>query len=161
MSISFSGSELINIAIGIERRGSIFYDIMADSTKNAIARDVFHYLADIERQHIQTFQDMLSEADKYQFSETKAGEYTIYLQALVDTAVFTDDLVAREMARRAESDMVAMELAIRAEKDSILFYYEMRDIMPQRAQPTVNKVIAEEKSHLRQLSELKKKLSAL
>jgi rubrerythrin len=151
MSISFSGSELINIAIGIERRGSIFYDIMADSTKNAIARDVFHYLADIERQHIQTFQDMLSEADKYQFSETKAGEYAAYLQSLVDTAVFGDDL--------ATSDIAALELAIGAEKDSILFYYEMRDIMPQRAQPTVNKVIAEEKSHLRQLSELKKKLA--
>jgi rubrerythrin len=151
MSISFSGSELINIAIGIERRGSIFYDIMADSTKNAIARDVFHYLADIERQHIQTFQDMLSKADKYQFSETKAGEYAAYLQSLVDTAVFGDDL--------ATSDIAALELAIGAEKDSILFYYEMRDIMPQRAQPTVNKVIAEEKSHLRQLSELKKKLA--
>jgi len=45
MSISFSGSELINIAIGIERRGSAFYDIMARSTENTIARDVFQYLA--------------------------------------------------------------------------------------------------------------------
>jgi len=161
MSISFSGSELINIAIGIEQRGSIFYDIMAKSTENAVARDVFHYLADMERCHIQVFQDMLSEADAYQFSETKGGEYTIYLQALVDTAVFTDDLVASEKATQAGSDIAAMELAIGAEKDSILFYYEMREIMPQRAQPTVNKIVAEEKSHLRQLSELKKKLAAL
>jgi len=37
----------------------------------------------------------------------------------------------------------------------------MKDIMPERAQPTVNKIIAEEKSHLRQLSQLKKKLAAL
>jgi rubrerythrin len=161
MSISFSGSELINIAIGIEQRGSIFYDIMAKSTENAIARDVFHYLADMERRHIQVFQGMLAEADKYQFSETKAGEYTIYLQALVDSAVFPDDLVASEKATQAGSDIAAMELAIEAEKDSILFYYEMREIMPKRAQPTVNKIIAEEKSHLRQLSELKKKLAAL
>jgi rubrerythrin len=65
------------------------------------------------------------------------------------------------MATRAESDTEALELAIRAEKDSILFYYQMREIMPQRAQPTVNKIIAEEKSHLRQLSELKRKLAAL
>ena len=160
MSISFSGSELINIAIGIERRGIVFYDVMAKSTENATAREVFHYLADMERQHVQIFQDMLAEADKYQFSETQAGEYTAYLQALVDSAVFTDDLVTSEMATQAESDIEALELAIGAEKDSILFYYQMRDIMPQRAQPTVNKVICEEKSHLRQLSELKKKLVA-
>jgi len=35
----------------------------------------------------------------------------------------------------------------------------MRDIMPQRAQSTVSRIIAEEKSHLRQLSEVKKKLA--
>ena len=160
MSISFSGSELIGIAIGIERRGIAFYDIMARSTKNAIARDVFQHLIDMERQHIQIFQDMLEEADKYQITEAHAGEYAPYLRALVDSAVFTDDFVTSEMATGVGSDIGAVELGISAEKDSILFYYEMRDLMPQRAQPTVNKIIAEEKAHLRQLSEVKKKLAA-
>jgi len=159
VSISFSGSELINIAIGIERRGIAFYDIMARSTQNATARDAFQYLTGMERQHIQIFQDMLGEADKYQIPDTYAGEYTAYLRALVDSAVFTDDFVTSEVATRMGSDIEAVELAISAEKDSILFYYEMKDIMPQRAQLTVNKIIAEEKSHLRQLSELKKKLA--
>jgi len=161
VSISFSGSELINIAIGIERRGIAFYDIMAKSTRNAVTRDVFQYLADVEREHAQIFQGLLAEADKYQIPETHAGEYAAYLQALVDSTVFTDDFVTSEMVTRANSDIEALELAISAEKDSILFYYEMKDIMPQRAQPTVNKIISEEKSHLRQLSELKKKLDAL
>ena len=159
VSISFSGSELINIAIGIERRGIAFYDIMTRSTENAVARDVFQYLADMERQHIQIFQGMLGEADKYQPSETYAEEYAAYFLALVDSAVFTDNIVTSEMATQADSDIEALELAIGAEKDSILFYYEMRDIMPQRAHSTVNKIIAEEKSHLRQLFELKKKLA--
>ncbi len=70
MSISFSGSELINLAIGIERRGIAFYDIMTKSTENAAASDVFHYLVDMERQHIQIFQVMLSEADKYMWIMT-------------------------------------------------------------------------------------------
>jgi len=161
VSISFSGSELINIAIGIERRGIAFYDIMTRSTENAATRDVFQYLANMEREHIQIFQGMLAEADKYQIPETYAQEYASYLQALVDSAIFTDDMVTSEMATQADSDIEALELAIGAEKDSILFYYEMKEIMPQRAQPTVNKIITEEKSHLRQLSELKKKLAAL
>jgi rubrerythrin len=160
MSISFSGSELINIALGIEGRGVAFYDSMAEATKNANAREVFRYLADMEREHLQTFQGLLAEADKFKFSET-AGEYAVYLQSLVDSAVFSDELIASKMAEGAEGDIAAMELAIGAEKDSILFYYEMRDIMPQRAQATVNKIIAEEKSHLRQLSKLKKELAGL
>ncbi len=160
MSISFSGSELINIAIGIEGRGIAFYESMADETKDANAAEVFRYLADMEREHMQIFKGMLAEADKFQFSEA-AGEYAVYLKALVDSAVFSDELIAAKMAREAGSDTAALDLAIGAEKDSILFYYEMREIMPRQAQPTVNKIIAEEKSHLRQLTEIKKKLAGL
>ncbi len=160
MSISFSGSELINIAIDIERRGIAFYDIMTKSTENATAREVFQHLVDMEREHIRIFEGMLGEADKYQPSETYPGEYAAYLQALVDSAIFTDDMLTSEMAARMDSDIEAMELAISAEKDSILFYYQMKEIMPRRAQPTVDRIIAEEKSHLRQLSELRKHLAS-
>ena len=159
MSISFSGSELINIAIGIERRGIAFYDIMTKSTETTAAREMFQRLADMEREHIRIFEGMLSEADKYQPADSYPGEYAAYLQALVDSAVFTDDLVTSELATEADSDVEAMELAISAEKDSILFYYGMRDIMPRRAQPTVNKIISEEKSHLAELTALKKQLA--
>ncbi len=158
MSISLSGSELINIAIGIERRGIAFYDIMVKSTENAAARDIFQHLVDMERRHIQIFQGMLSEADKYQTPEVYTAEHTAYLQALTGSAVFTDDLAISEMTTQADTDIEAIELAIGAEKDSILFYYEMKDMLPRRAHTMVNKIIAEEKSHIRQLSELKKEL---
>lgn len=159
MSIVFSVSELINIAIGIERRGITFYDIMARSTDDEMARDVFQGLADMERGHIQIFQDMLGEADNYQSSETSSEEYAGYLQALIDSAVFTDDAITSEMATQADSDIQALELGINTEKDSILFYYQMRDIMPQSALSMINRIIAEEKSHLRQLSEIKNRLA--
>jgi len=159
MSISFYGNELINIAIDIERRGIAFYEVMAKSTRNALARDVFHYLIGLEQKHVQIFQDMLSEANKYEIPQIYAAEYAAYLEALVNNAVFTDDLATSELAIEAESSIKALELGIAAEKDSILFYYGMKDMMPRRMQPTLNKIIAEEKLHLRQLSELKKKLA--
>ncbi len=159
MSIAFSGSELVNIAIGIEKRGIAFYDAITKSTKNATARDVFQNLANMEREHVQIFQNMLTEAEKYQIPEAYAEKYAAYLQALVDNAVFTDDFITSEMATKAGSDTKALELAISAEKDSILFYYGMKEITLQRAQLTVNKVLAEEKLHLRQLSKLKKELA--
>jgi rubrerythrin len=155
MSIAFSAGELIDIAIGIERRGITFYDVMAKSTDNEMARRVFEELVEMERGHVEIFQGMLDEADKYQLDENATAEYADYLQALVDSAVFTSD-----MATQAESDIKAVELGISAEKDSILFYYQMKDIMPPSAVPMINRIIAEEKSHLRQLSEIKKRLAA-
>ena len=160
MSIAFSGRELIDIAIGIETRGAIFYDIMCKSTQNAEARAAFQYLADMERDHIQAFHQMLGNADKHQ-EATLDKEYAAYVQALIDSAVFSDDLITSEMATQADNDDKALELAITAEKDSILFYYEMKEIMAPPHQVTVNHIITEEKSHLRQLSQLKKKLAAL
>jgi rubrerythrin len=160
MSIVFPSSELINIAIGIERRGITFYDVMAKSTDNEEARIVFEGLVMMEREHIRIFEDMLGEAESHHAGEPSTQEYSAYLQALMDGAVFTDDLITSEMATEADSDIKALELGISAEKDSILFYYEMRDLMPRSAVSTIDRIIAEEKSHLQQLTEIKKKLAA-
>lgn len=156
MSISFSSSELINIAIDIERKGVIFYDAVSQSTENAQARKLFRHLGEMEREHVQIFQDMLGEADKYQPLGGDTEEYTAYLKALVDSAVFTDDLITRGITADINSEIEALKLAIGVEKDAILFYYLMKDAMPVRTHKIVNKIIAEEKLHLRQLSDAKK-----
>jgi rubrerythrin len=81
-----------------------------------------------------------------------------YLRSLIDDAVFTDDMITSEMATQADSDIKALELAISAEKDSILFYYEMIDLMPSTVTTLIQRIIAEEKSHLQQLTEVKRKI---
>ncbi|OGO21277.1 MAG: hypothetical protein A2144_02755 [Chloroflexi bacterium RBG_16_50_9] len=159
MSITFSVSEIFNIAINIERRGITFYDIMAKSTDDEMARYVFRSLVEMERAHIEVFQDMLAEADKYEPRETSTEDYAGYLNALIDNAVFTEDMLTSEMATQIDSDIKALELGINAEKDSILFYYQIRDIMPRKATPAIDRVISEEKSHLQQLADVKKKLA--
>jgi len=160
MSISFSGPEVVNTAIAIERRGVAFYDTMARTARSELEQQMFGLLAEMERQHICIFQDMLAASEAFTVPPEEAGEYAGYLSALVNSAVFSDDTVASEAVSCTDSDMGALELAISAEKDSLLFYYEMRDIMPAPARKTIEKVIIEEKSHLRQLSALKRSLKA-
>ena len=155
MSVRFSESELINIAIGIERRGIAFYEVMAITTEPEEVSHTFQHLAAMEREHLQLFQGMLEESTE---SPPQGSPPPEYLQALVDSTVFTDDLIDSEMAAQANSVSSALELAIVAEKDSILFYYEMREIMPARIRAAVNQIMDEEKSHLRQLTELRKQL---
>lgn len=159
MSVFFSGRELVSIAIGIEINGAAFYDSLVSSTKDATVQEIYKNLADKEREHIEIFQNMLGSVADYQLSETYTEEYDSYLKVLVDSAVFTDDQVAREMARKVNSDVEAIQIAISAEKDSILFYNEMRDIVRRSESDVVNRIIEEEKSHLRQLADLKKRLS--
>lgn len=65
MSVLFSGRELINIAIGIERNGLAFYESLLKVEKDAMARGAYKYLADMEEQHIKTFQRMVNTVGEY------------------------------------------------------------------------------------------------
>jgi len=161
MAISFSGSELVDIAIGIEKDGIAFYDVLARSTENAVTREFFQYLVDTERDHIKIFQGMLAEADTWQMPASYAQEYDAYLRALVNSFVFTKEKISSVEATDADNYIQALELAIGAEKDSILFYTGMKEILSPGAKETLDKIIAEEKSHLKKLSDLKKKLTSI
>jgi len=159
MSVLFSGSELVDIAIGIERSGAAFYDSLAKSAKNTTARDIYEYLAGEERKHIGIFQKMLAALVDHRPVETYTEEYDLYLKSLVGSAVFSDAQVAHEMAQKVASDFEAIQIALSAEKDSIVFYFEMRELVRGVDRDVVTKIIEEERSHLKQLSVLKSGLS--
>src|SRR4030042_6300072 len=159
MGIHFSGRELIDIAVGIERSGAAFYDYLAESTKDAKIGIMYSELAAREREHIQTFQNMLGAADDYVNLEPYEEEYGLYLKTLVDSAVFNNERTAREAAQKAASELEALEIGIRAEKDSILFYSAIQGLIRRADADLIGGIIKEEKGHLAQLSDLKRRLS--
>jgi len=157
----FSGSELVNVAVGIEKNGIAYYDSLAELTTDAALKDVYNYLANVERKHVEIFQNMLNSVGGYQptYASGTEEEYELYLKALVDSVVFTNDRVARQTAQKASSPAEAIQTALGAEKDSIIFYCEMRDLVPERDRSIIDEIINEEKSHVRQLSNLKKQFA--
>jgi len=156
----FSGRELVTIAIGIERNGLAFYQSLLKAETNTMVERVYRRLAEMEEQHIATFNGMLDTIGEFKSPEIDAEEYSVYLQALIDSGVFADDKLAREMAKKVTSSAEAIQVGMGAEKDAILFYSEMRNLVPEVHRKTVDSIIEEERSHLRGLVDLKKKLSA-
>jgi len=157
----FGVSELVEVALGIERNGVAYYSSLSESVIDASLKDTYNHLADMEREHIKIFQNMLDSAGKYQlpYAGDAAEEYEQYLKALIDSTASTDDELAKQMARKAASPAEAIQLALGAEKDSILFYVEMRDLVPKQDRPNIDKIINEERSHMRQLSSLKREFA--
>ncbi|APV44641.1 Rubrerythrin [Dehalogenimonas formicexedens] len=158
MTIAFSPAELYNIAIAVERRGAAFYDTLARSSQNDLVRQSFLALAAMEHQHIQAFQKMLASAPKTFGEGYGDEEYAAYFKALVDSAIFNDDLATSELVTKVDSDKEAVEIGMGAEKDSILFYEQLQDIAGGDASESIGKIISEEKEHLRKLAEIKTKL---
>ena len=158
MSILFSGSELLEIALGIERNGAAFYEALADKAQNKDAKAVYNYLANEERKHLNTFQGMLNTVGQYQPPEDYAEEYMLYLKSLVDNSVFSNITEAKQKAEKVSSEIEALDTGVQAENDSILFYTEMQNFVRQPDQKIVLNIIDEEKAHMRQLSQLKQML---
>ncbi|MCX5999400.1 MAG: ferritin family protein [Chloroflexi bacterium] len=160
MSTLFSGRELIDVAVGIEKNGAAFYGTLAKSTKGLTAQSAYQELADKEKEHIAIFQGMLSRAGEYALPDNYTSEYDAYLKGLVDSTIFTTDRAAREKAMKVKSDNEAIEIGIAAEKESILFYSELQELVRRTDRDVLSRVIQEEKSHLRRLSELLDKLGS-
>ena len=158
MAVFFSGSELLEIAMGIERNGMAFYQALADKTGNRDVKDTYNYLAGEEKKHLDTFQGMSYSLGQVKPSETFGNEYMLYLKSLVDSILFSNITEARQKAARVSNEVEALDTGIQAEKDSILFYTELQNLVRERDSKVVLHVLDEEKNHLRQLSELKRGL---
>ena len=155
MSIFFSGGEILEMAMGIERNGITFYDTLAEKTSDTDICSLYTYLSDEEKKHLMSFRNMAGPEGKYVPAESYPGENMQYLKSLIDSAVFMDIADARRLAENTVSEYNAINIGIQAEKDSILFYSELRNIVNVPDRQIVDTIIEAEKDHLRQLSELK------
>jgi len=158
MAVFFSGSELLEIAMGIERNGMAFYQALADKTGKRDVKDTYNYLAGEEKKHLDTFQGMSDSLGQVKPTETYTDEYMLYLKSLVDNTVFSNVTEAQQKADKVVNETEALDIGIQAEKDSILFYSELQSLVRERDREVVLNTLDEEKKHLRQLSELKRKL---
>lgn len=158
MGIFFSGGELVNIAVEIEKNGLLFYTALAGRATAPASRQVFAFLAEQEEKHRALFEGMREDAGK-QPLDVLTEDYDGYLKALVDSIIFTDAKGAALKAAELKDEAEALDIGIKAEKDSILFYQEMRQLVRRRDRVTVGVIVNEERSHLSRLSALRREMA--
>lgn len=157
MSILFSASEVITMAIEIEKNGMNFYNAMAAKSENDSTKELFTFLAAEEIKHKGTFQKMLDGLKKLELSANDQEEYNNYLGALTSSRVFNKNADIDDFVKDLD-DLAALDIAIEAEKDSILFYYELLEQALADDRGDIERVIKEEKSHYAKLTKLKNDL---
>ena len=160
MSVFFSVREVVEMAISTERSGEAFYQTASKLARENSLEELFRYLAEEEGEHLKTFQgfyDTLKkgpEVTPYDWEEAK-----LYLKALVDSRFFTGPDKAINLAQEAKSELEAVNSAIGFEKDTLLFFYQMLEVVKLGDRDLVKKIIEEEKKHIRKLSTMKSDLT--
>ncbi len=147
------GKELLELAIEIEKNGRFFYEVVARLNRNdqQIVK-AFSELATREQQHENTFRDMLVRLGGYRPQQQHAGEHYQYIRDLARSSIFTGERVQALVTDKPMTDLEALEISIGFEKDSILFYSEMRGMVPQQEQDIVDIISNEERKHLSELA---------
>lgn len=160
MEMKYAGSEILKMAVEIEKKGKGFYDGVVRAIGNEQAREVFQFLADEEVRHIEVFQEML---DKVESSKEPSpydeADVLLYFRSLIEQKVFPFESDGKMMRQDVGDPGVAIRIAISLEKDSILFYLELMATVNKEDHPVVQKIIEEERDHIRRILKLKKELN--
>jgi len=154
----FSGSEIVEIGIQIEKNGRDFYNIAADNSKKPEAKELFKFLAGEEEKHITLFQKILASVEKYEPAEAYPGEYFSYMNSLASEYVFTQKDKGVEIAKALKTDKEVVDKGIGFEKDSITFYQGVKKAVSEYDKKTIDQLIVQEQGHLQKLTEIKSKL---
>jgi rubrerythrin len=155
----FSSREIVEMAVQTEENGFVFYAGAAGQAQSDAARSLLQWLSEQEKLHEAVFRQMLGQPELHVPSEEYAGQRQGYVQALLQARVLPDaETGARRLAAMTTDDQV-IDFALGFEKDTILFMYEMREIVAPAGQETVDKLIAQEKGHVQKLLGLRAELA--
>jgi rubrerythrin len=153
----FQVNEVVSIAVEVEKRGEGFYRDMASRARSPKVKEAMEFLAGEEVKHQRVFSQMLSRLSPLKPpAGSLEADYWAYVNDLIDSHFLFDAPLGKKLASSVESDREALHLAMGFEKESILFFTEMKGLVPAEEARAVDGCIQEERKHLRKLAELLK-----
>ncbi len=154
----FSANQMIDIAIQTEQAGRVFFEAAVEHAEDAQVKSLCQWLADEEQTHERVFYHMGQQLPP----ETEPKEWPAERAEFIDALLGSRFMPSLEQAQALVQDMSAQDIldfALNFEKDTIIFFYEMRDMVPVSAVDKVNETIAEEKAHVSRILKAKQALA--
>jgi rubrerythrin len=149
----FTAGQALEMALEIEQNGEAYYNAVIEKTSDPEVKTLFGDLAAQERIHYKVFQRMLGDVKPApELPAEEYDQYDAYMRAALSNALFAGPDKALRLAEQAEDMETAVRGALGFEKDTLLFFYDLREMVSEKDREAVSRVIAEEKSHVRRLA---------
>jgi rubrerythrin len=153
MGVILEASDIVELAMELESNGEAFYRAVARNSQAPQLQETFADLADQEVKHREVFAGLRETLrENPLMSSDEWDQYMAYLRATIWSAFFEGADKALAAATEATDAEDAVRLAIGFEKETLLFFYDLRDVVTAGARSAIDEVIAEEKRHLRRLA---------
>ncbi|MDD4782549.1 MAG: ferritin family protein [Syntrophaceticus sp.] len=150
----FSGEEIVEIALQIEKSGKEFYEKALDYAESDKVKEALVYLAKEEEEHTKTFSEIGKELKgNFKPNEQYVGEYGDYVKSLVNSHIFNVSKV-EDLVKEIKNDKDILRFALSFEKDSIVIFQEFKNAANKQGAELLEKLINEEKGHIKKINEL-------
>lgn len=127
MSIQhFSGFEVIQAAMEVEKNGHRFYAAMALRAVNQTVKELFAMLAQDEVEHLKRLKGLETKYAEGVFFDNEE-EFLPYLQRFRDSEIFPSEESLAGVVDSPELDMKALDLAIEAEEKFATYFQTAAD----------------------------------
>jgi rubrerythrin len=151
----FTAAQALEMAMEIEKNGEVFYLAAAEKVDDPEVKTLFKDLAIQEQGHYQVFQKMLGAVEPApDLPATEFDQYDSYIQVALENALFAGPDKAIALAEQAGDRETALRAALGFEKDTMLFFYDVREMVAESDQEAISNVIREEKKHVRRLARM-------
>lgn len=145
----FTLEDIFNVMIELESLGHGHYNKMKELTDVAALKVLFDKLATQELAHKELYTKFKKEIVSFN-NEKVDDEYKGYMDALLEQTVkFLNE------SQEIDDFDKGFQVSIQLEKDTILFLNEIRGLVDANYFVAIDRIIAQEKSHLKALYEYK------
>ncbi len=172
-------TDVIEVAIRLERQSRDFYHKMSDAQANEEVHDIFSFLASEEEKHIGTYVHLLDGIADYHPQFKYAGEYGKYLdnyskmvfsKLISESRYYTEfNFILNKIEGRSSellsrvTDLFkigdvqeAFAIAREMELSVIMFYSEMLPLFEDEGKKTIHQILFEEKEHIKKINSVLK-----
>ncbi len=151
----FNAAQALEMAQEIEKNGEVYYNAVAAKQTAADVKALFEDLAAQERIHYRVFTEMLGAVGPApELPAAEYDQYDAYLKVALDNALFAGPDKALALASQAQDVETAVRGALGFEKDTLLFFYDLREMVGAKDREAVTRIINEEKTHVRRLARM-------
>jgi rubrerythrin len=151
----FSALTVIDMAIRVEIGGRNMYLAASNAVSDMELKGTFRYLAGQEETHKERFEELKRDAEKNQTSNWRVIEP--FPSEIVESSLFGEGSVISRASSAANAGEL-IDIATRFEEDTVSFYSRILDSARVNARAAVQRILDEEKNHVRILKETKSRM---
>jgi rubrerythrin len=159
MAVIFSAREVAAAAVEKEKARRAFYQSVADLTTDEKLKALFTFLKEEEDNHVHEFEEIRDHIpEDGAHPEEYIEEMEAYMDSVIDDRLYAD-IDSKAFVQKAIGEGKVLDMAMGFEKDAILYFREFLPFLNQSDRKIVEKLIDEEKGHIRKLADMKKQMA--